>query len=174
MNKTFDRYASIVLMAFGTMFAWQSTKISASAYGSVVGPNVFPFGLGLILVALSAGLLYGTFRYKQEEREKTPMHYKKFWIIVFSLTLYCVFLEQIGYVIGTFLFLLVGFQAMQRGNVWKSAIIAAVFSFVIYYLYAVLLNGTLPGWPVWFTHWRFDYGSYSVFAQRLQHRAAVA
>lgn len=50
LNRTFDRYASIVFLLLGIGFMWQSAKISSSAYGSTVGPNIFPFGLGLALV----------------------------------------------------------------------------------------------------------------------------
>lgn len=53
MNKTADRIAAVAFLAVGALFMVESLRISKSAYGSAVGPNVFPFLLGLVLVLLS-------------------------------------------------------------------------------------------------------------------------
>lgn len=42
MSKTFDRYASLAFLALGAGVVYQSQTISQSAYGSNVGPNIFP------------------------------------------------------------------------------------------------------------------------------------
>lgn len=149
MNKTFDRYAGIVFLAVGAMFMFESQSISSSAYGSSIGANIFPFVLGLFLSLLSLRLIYGTFRYKQEEKKKENLDYKRFGIILAAAVLYAYFLEDIGFVIGTFLFLMIGFQTMQRGKIWVSLLISAVFSFGVYYLFVNVLDGSLPGFPTW-------------------------
>ena len=50
MSKTFDRYASIAFLLIGLLFVIESSKIANSAYGSAVGPKIFPLGLGIILM----------------------------------------------------------------------------------------------------------------------------
>jgi putative tricarboxylic transport membrane protein len=150
VNKTFDRYASLVFLLIGVLFMEESTRISQTAYGSNVGPNVFPFGLGLIFALLSLRLFYETFRYPKVEKTKQSLDYRRFLIILVAAILYAYFLEDIGYIIGTFLFLLIGFQTMQRGKWLASIVIAALFSYGVYYVYVNVLKGTLPGWPVWF------------------------
>jgi putative tricarboxylic transport membrane protein len=150
VSKTFDRVAAIAFLAVGALFMTESLRISKSAYGSVVGPNVFPFLLGLILVLLSIKLLLETMRYANSYKMKQPLQYKKFFIILIAAILYAALLETVGYVITTFLFLVVGFQTMEKGALWKSIVIAACFSLGVYGLYAKLLQGTLPSWPVWF------------------------
>jgi putative tricarboxylic transport membrane protein len=149
LSKTFDRFTSLAFLVIGVSFIYQSLSISTSAYGSNVGPNIFPFGLGIILVLLSLRLLYETFRYVQEGKKKESLDYKRFLIILVSAILYAVFLERIGYVITTFLFLLVGFQTMEKGKWISSLLISAAFSAGIYYVYVNILSGTLPGFPAW-------------------------
>lgn len=148
MSKTFDRYASIAFLLIGLLFVIESSKIASSAYGSTVGPKIFPLGLGIILILLSVRLLYETFKYKSEEAAKEKLQYKKFLIIFVSAALYAFLLEKLGYVISTFLFLLVAFQTMERGKILPSLIIAAVFSFGVYYFFAEFLGGSLPGFPL--------------------------
>jgi putative tricarboxylic transport membrane protein len=150
VSKTFDRIAAVAFLAVGALFMMESQRISKSAYGSAVGPNVFPFLLGLILVLLSIKLLIETMRYADSYEKKQPLQYKKFFIILVAAILYAALLETVGYVITTFLFLVVGFQTMEKGAFWKSVVIAACFSLGVYGVYVKLLQGTLPSWPIWF------------------------
>lgn len=148
MNKKFDRIAGIAFLLIGILFFVESQRISDSAYGSTVGPKIFPMGLGIILILLSIRLLYETFKYKSEDSQKEQLQYKKFLIIFGGAVLYAFFLEIVGYVVSTFLFLFIAFQTMERGKTLSSVVIAAVFSFGIYYLFSELLGGSLPGFPL--------------------------
>jgi putative tricarboxylic transport membrane protein len=149
VSKTFDRYASIVFFVLGLAFVFGSKGISASAYGSNVGPNIFPLGLGSILVLLSLRLFAETFRYKHEQKEKQALDTKRFVIMLIATVLYALLLEELGYVISTFAFLVIGFQTMERGKWLSTLLISAGFSAGIYYLYVQVLEGTLPGFPAW-------------------------
>lgn len=149
MSKAFDRYAGIVFLALGSAFAIESTRISTSAYGSNVGANMFPLILGILLIILSIRLIVETFRYKQEKKSNEKLDYKRFLIIFTAAVLYGLFIEEVGYVISTFLFLLVGFQTMERGKIWMTLLIAGGFSFGVYYLFVEVMDGTLPGFPAW-------------------------
>ncbi|MDQ6418871.1 tripartite tricarboxylate transporter TctB family protein [Paenibacillus sp. LHD-117] len=149
MNKTFDRYASFVFLLLGIGFMWQSAGISSSAYGSTVGPNIFPFGLGALLVLLSVRLFFEALKAKSSDRKREKLDYRRFLIIFGTAFLYAYFLEVIGYVIGTFLFLLVGFQTLEKGKWVKSILIAAAFSIGVYVIFVILLEGTMPGFPSW-------------------------
>lgn len=149
MNKTFDRYSSLLFACIGAGFLVESRKISESSYGSTVGPDLFPSGLGLILVLLSLALFFQTFQYKGQGAEKRPLDYKRFLVILVSGVLYGLFLEDIGYVMGTFLFLLIGFQTMERGKWMTSILVSATFSIGVYYVFVNILRGSLPGFPTW-------------------------
>ncbi|KAA0955774.1 tripartite tricarboxylate transporter TctB family protein [Sporosarcina sp. ANT_H38] len=148
MSKTFDRYASIAFLLIGLIVFIESQKIPSSAYGSSVGPEIFPMWLGIILLILSLRLLYETFTYKSETADTGKLQYKKFLIILGSAIFYAFALEKIGYIISTFIFLLIAFQTMERGRLLPSILIAIGFSFGIYYFFVEFLGGSLPGFPV--------------------------
>lgn len=147
MSKTFDRFAGIIFLLIGLLFVIESQRISESSYGSEVGPDIFPIGLGSILILLSARLLYETFRYEAVTKNEESIKYKKFFIIFFSAVLYAALLEPLGYVITTFLFLVTAFQTMERGKWLQTLVIASAFSFGVFYLFAEFLGGSLPGFP---------------------------
>jgi putative tricarboxylic transport membrane protein len=147
MSRTFDRIASVLFLMVGMFFIVESRKLSATAYGSEVGPDIFPLGLGIILVLLSIRLIVETFRYPSEEKKSTELDLKRFFIILIAAILYAVILEPVGYVLSTFLFLVVAFQTMERGRWVSTIVISGLFSSGVYYLYVDLLKGTLPGFP---------------------------
>ncbi|MCR8635675.1 tripartite tricarboxylate transporter TctB family protein [Paenibacillus radicis (ex Xue et al. 2023)] len=148
-NKMFDRYASIAFLIIGAFFVVDSRNISQSAYGSSVGSDIFPLGLGLILILLSIRLFYENLRVKSDKSEAAKLDYKRFGIIFAAMVLYVFLLEKIGYVIATFLFLLIGFQTLERKKMLFSIIISAVISVGVYYVYVTVLQGTLPALPEW-------------------------
>lgn len=150
MNKKFDRLAAIIFLITGITFIIESRSIADAAYGSVVGPNVFPFILGCALSLLSCRLFYETFSYKGKEKEAVQYNYKQFFIILASAILYALLLEKIGFIISSFLFLIVTIQTMERGNWIKSLSISLGYSFIIYFIFVDVLKGTLPVWSIWF------------------------
>ncbi|MGM7720177.1 tripartite tricarboxylate transporter TctB family protein [uncultured Metabacillus sp.] len=149
MSKTFDRYSSIVYLMIGIFFISESRNISDTAYGSNVGPDIFPTILGAILILLSIRLFYETFHYLDPATEKEVLDYKPFFSILISALFYALLLESVGFILTTFLFLLICFQVMDRKQLIKSAVIAACFSGGVYYLFVEVLEGSLPGWPIW-------------------------
>ena len=98
---------------------------------------------------MSIRLIYDTFRRQKAEKYKENLDYKRFGIIFVAAVLYALFLEDIGFVISTFLFLMIGFQTMEKGRVWVSLVISIAFSCGVYYLYVNVLDGSLPGFPAW-------------------------
>ncbi|MFL6517828.1 MAG: tripartite tricarboxylate transporter TctB family protein [Bacillus sp. (in: firmicutes)] len=150
MDIKFDRIAAIVFLAVGVLFIIGSRSIASSSYGSVVGPDIFPFILGVLLTILSIRLFYETFNGKTQEKNKEKLQYKPFLIILAATLIYILTLESVGYVITTFLFLFVCFQTMERAKWLTSLIIAGCFSGVVYFIFVEILKGTLPGWPIWF------------------------
>lgn len=152
MTARFDKVASLVFFIIGVLFFTEALKISDSAYGSSVGPKIFPMGLGLALIALSALLIFESFKKKASENSTdesfTSPQYKRFFIILGAAILYVALLEPLGYLVTTFAFLFIAFQTLERGKWLSSLIIAGAFSAVIYFGYVHILGGSLPGFPV--------------------------
>lgn len=151
MSIKFDYIASVLFLTMGILFVIGSRNLASSSYGSSVGPDIFPFILGIALVLLSLRLFYETFVTKNQNESKEQLQYKPFLIIFAATLVYILTLEMIGYVITTFLFLFVCFQTMERSKWVTSLIISACFSGLVYFLYVEILKGTLPGWPIWFS-----------------------
>ena len=156
MSQTFDKISSIAFFIIGILFVTEATQISDSAYGSTVGPKTFPLGLGIVLILLSLRLFYETWKQaaklKKVGNTETPskttsIELKKFLILFISAIAYVFFLEIVGYVITTFIFLLIGFQTMERGKILSSISISVAFSVGIYYVFSVILGGSLPSFP---------------------------
>lgn len=152
MNRTFDRYSSICFALVGVLFVVESRNISTSAYGSEVGPNMFPLGLGLILILLSLRLFWESSRKTAGDSASgnaAQLQYKRFFIMLAATFFYVFLLEPIGYILTTFLFLFVSFQVMESKSYLKTTLVSLCFSVGVYYVYVNLLKGTLPGFPVW-------------------------
>ena len=141
----FDRYASVIFIVMGIALFFYSQTLTTSIE-SYIGPKELPMFLSIALVFTGILNLIAALRAKSEKKGK-PLEYKKFLIILGALLLYVNLLEIIGYVISTFLFLMVAFQTMERGKILTSAIISAAFAGGIYYLYVEVAMGTLPGLP---------------------------
>jgi putative tricarboxylic transport membrane protein len=149
MDIRFDRFAAILFLTVGVLFMIGSRHISQSSYGSAVGPDIFPFFLGILLTILSIRLFYETFNGKSQRRNKADLQYKPFLIIFTATLVYILTLESVGYVITTFLFLFICFQTMENSKWLKSLIISVCFSGLVYFIFVEVLKGTLPGWPIW-------------------------
>jgi putative tricarboxylic transport membrane protein len=154
LNPAFDRWAALAYFAVGAAFVYGSLQLSHTAYGSQVGPDVFPMGLGAVLMLLAVRLLVDTFRLRpsdEEDAKGNQAHLRQFGALLLSVVVYIGLLETLGYVLSTFGFLLAGFQIMERGKWLSSVMIAAVFSIGVYGLFVGVLQGTLPGFPTWLT-----------------------
>lgn len=144
MTKSFDKISGIIFLLISILFISESLKISGSAYGSVVGPKIYPLILGIVLGILSLRLLYEAFKQGSDNKETMKLDYKKFGIIFISAIIYVFLLELIGYVISTFIFLVIAFQVMEKGKIIQTLIISAIFSYGVYAMYVNLLGGALP------------------------------
>jgi putative tricarboxylic transport membrane protein len=147
----FDRIFSLLLIVLGVTLYWHSGGMTTELSSGNVGPEVLPRLLALILVIAASFNLTIALRVKAAKAravgDDPGNEYRKFLLLVGLLVAYSLLLEPLGYVISTFLFLLGSFQTMQRGQVVKSAMIAAAFSGGVYLLYVKVALGSLPPLP---------------------------
>jgi putative tricarboxylic transport membrane protein len=149
MNKTFDTIAGSIFLLLGLFFLAGSLGITHSSYGSVVGPNVFPFWLGALLVLLSAIVIVQAHKAGAPAKQKGGRNYARFGAILGATAAYVFLLEPLGYVIATFLYLVATFQVMERKRLLASVALSAFFACFIYYIYVSIFQGTLPPLPEW-------------------------
>lgn len=153
MSRRFDTICSIFLFALGLAFVLFSSQLATNIIGGVITPATFPRIFGYALMLLSVILLFETLKNPivkhSVDDENTPnsIQYKRFLSILVSMALYIAAIEPLGFVISTFLFLLVTFQVMDRKDLMKSVVIAGGFSLVIYFVFIQLLEASIPAWP---------------------------
>ena len=152
INKRFDALAGTMFLVIGAFFVIASRKITSSSYGSNVGPAVFPTLLGIILIGLSAIVIYGAITFKGTEKPKSGSNSRRLAVLIGAIIVYIAIFEPLGYVISTFFFLTFVFQFMERKHLVRSLLISAIFSSVVYMAYVVLLQGNLPPFPEFLTN----------------------
>jgi putative tricarboxylic transport membrane protein len=66
------------------------------------------------------------------------------------MLLYAFFFEILGYAIATFLMFIAGVFYLDRRHLVRDGVIAVVSSFVLYYIFTILLRVQLPAGPLKF------------------------
>ncbi|MGL4767520.1 MAG: tripartite tricarboxylate transporter TctB family protein [Formosimonas sp.] len=149
MSRRFDFMASLCFLFIGIFFFSASMRLAGNVIGGTVTPATFPQAFGGLLIFLSVLLMFETFKKqaKQSEEREERTYYRRFFIILLAMVVYIALIEPLGFVMSTFLFLLVAFQAMSRGEWLKTVLIAGGFSLVIYFVFIKLLEASVQAWP---------------------------
>lgn len=159
MNIKFDKISSLIFFILGATIFWESRNISEGTLNTAIGPSIFPSALGIALMLLSITLFIETIQYKksykiirdttkkEENDSESKANKKSFLIILGAALLYVLLFEKVGYLISTFGFLFVAFQALDKTKWINSLIIAALFTGTIYFGFVNILGGNLPGLP---------------------------
>lgn len=120
------------------------------------GPGFFPLVLGVLLAILGASLLIKPWvegRKAKESKEKPPgvgtaeavfwMNKRAFSVLV-SLVIYSIVFERLGFLLSTFLFLVLLFRGISSQR-WTISLITAVsVSLVSYLIFDIWLMAQLP------------------------------
>jgi putative tricarboxylic transport membrane protein len=153
MSRRFDFIASLCFLFIGIFFFTASTRLAGNVIGGAVTPATFPKAFGALLVFLSALLLFETLKKKalnvrvNHDASEDRTYYRRFFIILGAMVGYIILIEPLGFILSTFLFLVVAFQAMERTHLLKTLLIAGGFSLVIYFVFIKLLEASVPSWP---------------------------
>jgi putative tricarboxylic transport membrane protein len=140
MNKRFDTIAGSAFLVLGMFFITGSMGISKSSYGSSVGPNVFPFGLGMILVLLSVIVIYQARHYRGPAKEKGGRDYKRFSLLLLAAFRY--FSQDAAvFAVGTYFFevglvgSLMGWALKRKKKIFTAILAGALPSLAIFFLF---------------------------------------
>ena len=153
MSRRFDLIASLVFFVLGVFFVIASSGLASNVIGGTVTPATFPRVFGYLLAGLSVLLFIETVLKKSTQtaqdnaQEKAPIHYKRFFGVVLAMAAYVILIEPLGFIISTFMFLVVTFQLMARERLGASVLIAGVISAVVYFVFIRLLEASVPAWP---------------------------
>jgi putative tricarboxylic transport membrane protein len=107
--KKADQWSGLVLLILSGLICWGSLFLP---YGNIrnPGPGFFPLWLGIILGAMSIGLIWKTARQKEGARTLREILAEKvrwdkvLWTLI-ALVLYAALMDFLGFLIATLLFM---------------------------------------------------------------------
>lgn len=141
----FEFLVGIILLLFGILVIREARKLSLGGVHAP-GPGFFPFWLGCGFVILSLILLFGLLSRKIKVAKgqwgEVLWHKVAFSSIV--LFVYCLVLESIGYLIGTFLLLGILFRLIEKKNISVVFGLSGFISLGTYFLFKYWLFIQLP------------------------------
>ncbi len=162
-----ERIASIVLIVFSLAYLAGAFAIPMPALKQQLGPNAFPIAIGFGMLMLACVYAWQQFRgvttkETEEEIEKRAaiigaegkiekkVDLGTMGYILGLMLLYAYFFDILGYAISTFLMLMAGALYLDRRNLVRDAVIAVIASFVLYYIFTLVLRVQLPAGPLKF------------------------
>lgn len=136
-----------MFVAIGGMFAWGATGYHFGV-SAQPGPGYFPFGLGILLAALGAGVIFKAVTVETEDGEHVgAIAWRPLLVIVASIALFGIVLPWLGLAVALPL-LTIGAGWAGGEFRWKDAFITAVVLTVGSWMIFILgLHLTIPLWP---------------------------
>ena len=138
--------SSLFFLFFAFLICIESLRLPLGSLGEP-GPGFFPLGIGIVLGVLSVVAFFQARLSKARELRKSwyaETIKKNVILSLIALFAFSVFLEMLGFLLCTFLFLIILFRGMQA----KPWIIAVGQSIIIclscYVLFELLLKSQLP------------------------------
>ncbi|MBM4278230.1 MAG: tripartite tricarboxylate transporter TctB family protein [Deltaproteobacteria bacterium] len=126
------------------MAAWGSTHLSMGRFKHP-GPGFLPFGLGLCLIILSLILIF-----KNLGRSPFPLPFwpQRTWLRpmlgLVILTFYAFFINHLGFILTTFIFLMIWMGLIERLRKKTVLIISLGTTAALYLLFVFFLEIPLP------------------------------
>jgi hypothetical protein len=142
-----DFWSGMMFVAVGVAFAWGASNYS---FGSSArpGPAYFPFGLGILLAALGAMVLFKALTIESEGGDRIgAWAWRPLLIIALSVAGFGVILPRLGMIASLPLLVFIAASAGDEFH-WKDAIInAAILTVFSWFIFIYGLKLTIPLWP---------------------------
>jgi len=149
MQMTKNIYAGLFALIAGIGYLLGTVFMAEAGVSTEIGPRLFPYIIGSATTVCGVCILYHELR----SSERVPFSFnflseRHIWLQILALSvlgiLYGEFLETLGYVIATLIFLLFAFTMLNRGRHKNNVIYSVAFAVVTYAVFAVFLELSLP------------------------------
>lgn len=145
--KKYDRITSVVWLGFAVYICVESVRLPLGSFHDP-GPGFLPLLVGLILAGLSV-ICFKTSRTAEPAEEKASWYSQERWKnliwILLALFAYALALDQLGFLVSTFLFLTFLFRFGMEPQKWHWAIGGSVIaSLSCYVVFELWLQTQLP------------------------------
>jgi len=156
VRPNWDAFTGLFAIGFGIIYGYMSYTMPRAAFGNPMDPIYFPLGVSVIAFLIGILLLVKSdFKasiqaYKNliaEDDVKKNDRRRILYTCLISVV-YALLFERLGYVISTFLFMVMMLTITSGKASWKkSIIISLVFSVGVYFVFNTLLSISLPPLP---------------------------
>lgn len=139
-----DRFSSTFWLIFSIFVCFESYRLDIGDFHNP-GPGFSPFLMGAVFGILSIILLILSFIQKDEvEAVFEKIRWKSVILVLAALFIYSIFLEKIGFVGTTFLFVVILLGVIE-GKKWYIVIFAGIASALLsYIIFQLWLQSQLP------------------------------
>ncbi len=156
VSPNWDAFTGLFAIGFGVIYGYMSYSMPKAAFGNPMDPIYFPLGISVISVLIGVLILVksnfsaSVQAYKNlinEDETKKNDRRRILYTCILSVG-YALVFEHLGYVISTFLFMVVMMTITSGIASWKkSAIVSLLFSLGVYFIFNTLLSISLPPLP---------------------------
>lgn len=138
--------AAIVLAAIAGVILWDTSHLAALVAYSPVGPTTVPYVVAIGLIGLALWTVVAAFRGEFPEREHQEIG-PVVWIVG-GLAAQMLLLKTAGFSIATGVLFAATAAAFGRRKLWISVPAGILLSLVIWFVFARLLQLSLPAGPL--------------------------
>ena len=146
-----DRVTAALLLAFSVAFAAGALKQYQWWGAGGPGPAFLPFWLGLVMAALALGMLIRSMRDKNPGAAWFPRGegLRDILVVLGVTTLFVAFLNVLGMVIGTAIYLAVLVRYLGRHPWWMIGAISIAAAFFNWLVFVRWLHVPFPEGKLW-------------------------
>jgi putative tricarboxylic transport membrane protein len=142
----FALYSNLFWLLFSLITCGESSRLKIGTIQQP-GPGFFPFGAGLLMLILSVAALFQLVKKKNDGEKKTHQQSFRWWnivIILGAISSYAFFLEKIGFLISSFLFICLLLKVVEP-QPWRTAILGGLITAVASNLvFNVIFRAQIP------------------------------
>ncbi|HQQ31385.1 MAG TPA: tripartite tricarboxylate transporter TctB family protein [Rectinema sp.] len=140
----------IISIVLGLVYSITALRLPRMAMGDRLGPKIFPYFVGIVTIITGIALILQD-RNPEKRSKKAEFGFKEhknLWLNIVILTiagiLFGFFIDELGYMIATALFMFFVSMLINRGRLVQNVVIAVLFPVVTYFIFAVALKLSLP------------------------------
>lgn len=136
-------------VVLGALYLFGTTRVPVFDAGDQVGPRAFPYLIAAVMIGCGLALVVKDLRSADRVRFSWGfVSDRTIWLKILATMaagiVYGLVLEDLGYLVATFLFMIVVSSLINVGRHVQNLVIAVVFSVVTFVAFALILKLSLP------------------------------
>jgi putative tricarboxylic transport membrane protein len=149
-SRSVDIVVSLLILALAVVLGWDSWRTGAGWASDGPQAGYFPFYLSILMGAASTyGLVAALVAQQSAPRPfVTRQQFERVLKVFVPTLIYCALIQYLGLYVASFI-LVAGFMAwVGRIALWKSILIAFVFTAVMFLTFEIAFNVIMPKGPL--------------------------